>query len=369
MQTLPAFFSFAFCAWTCTAQAPDILQFQLNELTGTTAANTATGTTFPAAGAINTTAWQGDSGRLGFQGNEAGYGCLGLGQGGWVHTMTPVNQTGSFSIMFWLRRDPNSTSTNPFGYAFGDVSFRAFAAGGAGQGITFRGSPIGNVDSVFPVTGTPGVWQHLTLVVDDLAGQALWYDNGLPSTNVVSFTPGTFTYSGTRDFAVGAQGDSGLSPIVNQYDLDDFRWYGRALVQGEILASMASENPAASSYGTPCPGTLGDPTIFGNGVPQLGNASFTVDLANAENGRLCALALGLTPVAFGSMPLDPFLGAGCSLQTDHLALVFAVTAGNGASVSVVIPADPSFQGFHIYGQYLVAGTTGAVTPVLDINIE
>jgi PKD repeat protein len=353
---------------------PEILQYQFNETSGTDVANTATTAVAPAHGVISPVAWQGDAGRPGFKGNEAGYGCVAYTgvstTAGYVNTGWTTNLTGSFSISFWLRRDPASTTTNPFGYVFGDGSFRAFCAGAGGQGVTFRGSAIGSVDSVFPVFNNPGVWQHLTLVVDDAAGQARWYDNGTPSTTTVSFTPNSFSYAGGA-FAVGAQNTSGGSRIGTHYHLDDFRLYGRALLPAEVqILALLSEHASAGSYGSACAGPGGTPVISGNGVPSLGNASYAVDLSNAENGRLAAIVFGFAPAAFGSFNIDPWLtGPGCALQTDNLALGIHTTAGNAASQPFAVPNFAGLAGQHIYSQWVILGTLGAVTRVLDSNLE
>lgn len=371
--TLATPFFVGFLAVTAAAQlAPDKLQYQFNEIRGMAVANTASTTALPANGTVTGSAtWQSDPGRRAFRGNEAGFGCLGYRASGnsWIHTGWQINHTGSLTIMFWMRRDPASTSTNPFGYAFGDVSFRAFAAGAAGSGITFRGSPIGNVDSGFTVTGTPGVWQHVALVVDDVNGQALWFDNGTPSSNVISFTPNTFTYTGTRFMAVAAQGDSGLSPFGVHYDMDDFRYYGRALTQPEIMAAMVAENPSAGTFGSSCAGPGGAPQIGATGLPQLGNPTFSIDLANAEDSRLCVLALGLQPAAFGTFDLSPALGAGCTLQVDPFSLLLQVVVATAATQPMPIPNNAALHGLHVYGQWIIAGSTGAVTQALDVNIQ
>jgi PKD repeat protein len=351
---------------------PELLQYQFNEVRGQEIANTAATNTAPAQATVGVANWWTDPGRTGFRGNEPGFGCLGYraAGAGYVNTGIPTSFTGSFTISFWLRRDPLSTTTNPFGYAFGNGTFRAFAAGAAGQGITFRGSAIGNVDSVFPVTGTPGVWQHLTLVVDDAAGQALWYDNGTASTNVVSFTPNTFSYVSATLFGVGAMNTTGTSPIGAHYDMDDFRFYTRALLPAEVLVcSLSPENASAGASGLSCPGTLGTPTIGSTGGnPTQGNAAFAVTLGNAENNRLAAIAGGFTPASFGTFDLSPWIGAGCVLQNDAIALSFTIVNGNGASQNLPIPAA-GLQGQHIYFQWAVLGTTGAATRMLDVNIQ
>ena len=362
----------ALAASVAAQTTPERFQYQFNEVTGTTVANTASTAVAPATGTVNVASWQSDPGRPAYQGNEAGFGCIGYrgGPAGWVHTGWRISQTGSFSIMFWMRRDPASTSTNPFGYAFGDVTFRAFAAGAAGSGITVRGSAIGNVDSGFPVINTPGVWQHVALVVDDAAGRALWYDNGNPSANVVAFTPNSFNYTGTRFMAVAAQGDSGLSTFGQHYAMDDFRYFTRALTAAEIAAVMAGEAPSAGPYGTACAGPGGPPAVSGSGLPQIGNLAFGVDLTSAEPGRACLLVLGIRPATFGVIDLSAFLGTGCLLQTDPLLLLASATSGAGtASMPLPIPPDVSLVGAHAYTQWLVVGSQGAVSQVLDINLQ
>ncbi|MBM4060584.1 MAG: PKD domain-containing protein [Planctomycetes bacterium] len=349
----------------------ELLQYQFNEVRGTELGNSASTNAAPSQATMNATNWWSDPGRPGFRGNEPGRGCLGYRAtgAGYANTGWPTSITGSLSISFWLMRDLASTGTNPFGYVFGNSTFRSFCAGAAGQGITFRGTAL-TVDSVFPVINTPGVWQHLTLVVDDNAGQALWYDNGVPSTNVVTFAPNTFSYVSTVNLAVGAYNISGTSPIGTHYHLDDFRFYTRALSPAEILINALSvEQASAGVSGLSCPGTLGTPVIGSTGgAPTQGNAAFAVTLSNAEDLRLAAIAFGFTPAAFGTFDLSPWLGAGCVLQNDAVGLNFLITSGNAATQPFPIPAA-GFAGLHIYGQWAVLGTVGAATRMIDINIQ
>ncbi len=352
---------------------PEVIQYQFNEVRGQGVANTASTNAAPALGTFSVANWQSDPGRAGFRGNEAGFGCIGYratGAGG-VNSGWPINISGSFSVSFWLRRDPASTTTNPFGYTFGDGTFRSFVAGAAGQGITFRGSAIGNVDSGFPVINTPGVWQHLTLVVDDAAGTAQWFDNGTPSATVVNFTPNTFAYSSANTLKVGAYGSaSPSSPVTTHFDFDDFRLYSRALLPAEVLINaLSSEHASAGAAGSSCAGPGGTPVISGVGVPAVGNLSFALSLGNAENGRLAASVVGFTPVAAGLFDLSPWLGAGCEMQTDVVAFNFVIVTNGGWTQPLGIPQDNSFAGLHLYAQWLVHGTQGAATQLLDINIQ
>jgi hypothetical protein len=68
-------------------------------------------------------------------------------------------------------------------------------------------------------------------------------------------------------------------------------------------------------------------------------------------------------------PLTPWLGAGCELQTDAAVVLFHFTASNAASQGLAIPANPTYAGLHVYGQWLVLGTTGADTRLLDIAVH
>ena len=348
----------------------ELMQFQLNEVRGNTVANTASTGAAPAQGTVNNSTWQSDPNRPLFKGNEAGFGCLGYRTTGAasINTGWTTSITGSMSISFWLRKDP-AAAASPFGYAFGNGTFRSFVGGAAGAGITFRGTAL-TVDSGFTVNGTPGVWQHLTVVVDDAAGTARWYDNGTPSGTVVNFTPNTFSYTSTLPLAIGAISTAGGSPIGTGYDLDDFRFYTRALTGAEVLVNaLSAEAASAGAAGTFCDGPGGTPIISGNGVPSLGNASFSVDLSNAENSKLAAIVFGFLPATFGTFDLSPWLGAGCELQLDYSAANFHITAGNAASQAFAIPSAASFQGLHIYSQWVILGTTGAASRLLDINLQ
>ncbi len=356
-----------------TPAGPELLQYQFNEVRGTEFANTATTNAAPALGTLANTVtnWQSDPGRASFRGNEPGFGSLGYRStgGGAVNSGWTTAVSGSFSVSFWLRRDPASTSTNPFGYAFGNGTFRSFVAGAAGQGITFRGSAIGNVDSGFTVTGTPGVWQHICLVVDDAAGTATWFSDGVAG-NSVTFPANSFAYTSTAPLAVGAISSTGGSSIGTHYDLDDFRFYLRALQPAEVLVeSLSAERAAAGAFGSSCAGPGGTPEVQGVGVPSLGNGTFALQLANAESGRLAACAIGFTPATFGTLSLAPWLGAGCELQTDAASLTFHVTGATGATQAFPIPNGAAFAGLHVYAQWLVLGTQGAATRLLDVNLR
>jgi len=63
------------------------------------------------------------------------------------------------------------------------------------------------------------------------------------------------------------------------------------------------------------------------------------------------------------------LGPGCVLQIDWFRPIFHVTAGGSALQPMPVPNVAALSGYHVYVQWLVAGTVGAVTPALDLNIR
>jgi len=68
--------------------------------------------------------------------------------------------------------------------------------------------------------------------------------------------------------------------------------------------------------------------------------------------------------------LAPLTGPGCELQLDNAGAVFGFVSATGtASVPMTIPNDPANAGLHIYNQYLMLGSAGAATQLLDSNTQ
>lgn len=209
--------------------------------------------------------------------------------------------------------------------------------------------------------------RSLRLVIDDVNGVGNWYFNGVLNTST-NFTPGTHTFALTQ-FHWGYQTTTS-SGYARYYDTDDVRIYSRALSAGEVVAvTLLGENASAGTWGSSCNGPGGEPVIGTNGAPTLGNATFALTLSNAEDARLAVAVLGLSPAAFGTFDLSGILGAGCQLEVDPFATTFFLTVANAASQTIAIPNNTLFQGQHIYGQWLVLGTSGAATRAIDINVE
>ncbi|MBL8898383.1 MAG: PKD domain-containing protein [Planctomycetes bacterium] len=350
----------------------DKLAYQFNEVRGNTTANVATGGTFPARGTATNSTWQADPGlgRDRFDANETGFGSHRFGSATGFSTGSTMVHSGSLTVMWWLQRDPASTTTNPFGYAFSDVTFRSFIAGAAGTGITFRGSSLGNVDLTGNVIGNYN-WQHVALVIDDAAGRWTWYWNGAPA-NTNTFTPNTFAYNGTQPFNVGMQGTGSF--FSTHWAMDDFRMYNSALSFGDVLAAMGGETASNGAYDAGCAGPSGVPVLSASQRPVLPNPTYSLDLSNAEPGRPAALIIGTQTSLGGILPLDlsGLLGAGCAL-TVFPEIQFPLFTGAGAvNIPLPLPVDPSVNGgngFHGYTQIIVLGTAGATTNSLDVNLQ
>ncbi len=354
---------------TTNPGSPEIAQFQFNEVRGQAVANTASTSILPATAVVSTANWQGDPGRVRFKGNEAGAGMLagtnGLQNTNLVNCQAPVTITGSMTIAWWQRPSaPVSLATYPWG-GTGTAGVRIFTGGVAGTAILYRGSTVGDVLATTNVQSNFGVWRHVALVIDDAAGTGTWYFDGVPEA------PRTLAAAHSAvitEMHIGYHTSTGAA-FPAFADMDDFRLYSRALSVAEIIGMIQAENPTTGPFGAGCAGTAGVPQISANGAPALGNAGFAVQLAGAENARLAGLVFGMAPRAFGTFDLGAILGPGCALQVDWFNASFHVTAGGMAAQAVPIPNNTALRGFHVYGQWLVAGSVGAASAALDINIQ
>jgi hypothetical protein len=351
-------------------RSPELLEYQFNEVRGLTAANTAATAVMPAVAQVGNAGWQGDPGRTAFRGNEPGAGMLantaGVQNLNLVNSQSPLSVTGSMTVAWWQRLGsvPPPSAAYVFG-GTGAAAVRCFTGGVAGTSLCYRGSTVGDVPAVTSVQQSPGVWQHVALVIDDSARQAVWYFDGVPEPPV-ALAAAHMAY--IAEFHVGWH-TAGNGSYTAYYDLDDFRVYARALGPVAIAQAMAGENPTAGSFGSGCAGPGGEPVIAANGVPVLGNAAFGVSLLRAENARLCCVVMGLNPRASGTVDLAPLLGPGCTLHVDWFRTIFHVTVGGSAQQAMPVPNTAAMSGYHVYVQWLVAGTAGAATSALDLNIR
>ena len=358
---------------TANADSPEILEYQFNEHRGTAVANTASTEVAPSLGTVVASGWHADSGRRRFGGNEPGFGSLGFLATPLDHRVTTgwgLDITGSFTISYWHREQAVAGSTLAYSFGAGNGgTFRSFTGGVAGTSIMFRGSAIGDYTSATTVQGQFGVWQHIALVIDDAAGVAQWYIDGVADTNTLAFAPGTFAETQGTNFNVAWHQDNML-PYTQFYDMDDFRFYARALSAAEIMASMAQENPTTSTYDSACAGPGGNPLIGAVGVPRVPNPGFMLTLSSAEANVPATLAIGFQTHLGGVLPIPlGVLGATCNLSLLPETFVSTATGAGSVTFPAPIPGDASLRGAHIYAQYILLGSQGAVTSGLDINVQ
>ena len=367
---------------TANTLSPEILYYQFNEVTGDIATNTAATTAAPSSVPVNGGAgWQGTAmptfGPL-FE-PTAGMLAHNPTTDASVDTGWAVNLTGGYTIMWWQRlQDPAGGNA----YAFGSGGVGPLRCWETGDDWSFRGSSaVGNFDTVTPINAAAqiGIWNHLAIVVDDVANTATWYING----NVDVSTPLTGAINEQETtFVINALGPASTSSWANQGDMDDFRVYSRVLPPAEIMTAMAAEAPTSTSFGTGC-GAAGTPTIRGDSAPQTGNLGFNVLVDNFAANALVTLQIGITvtsdvldPVQPSPLPIDlggllPAVFPGCQLQVGLSAgeSLGALPAGTGA-LNVPIPAIPALAGLHFYFQGVgLSGAGGQLTPVLDVNIQ
>ncbi|MBK8980013.1 MAG: PKD domain-containing protein [Planctomycetes bacterium] len=365
-----------------TASA-DILEFQFNEPRGARVNNTASTTIAPAYGTVTLPAgppnaiWQGDAGRTGFGANEPGIGCLGADNvtpyESRIDTGWPFNIVGSHTIMFWARVQ----SVTSFGYAFGgSVGSARCYHDGSRWSLRSYGS-LGTASTAYVLSASNPMtlvgWNHWAMVLDDAAGTAQWYLNGVADGTPTAFSPNTFVASGLGNFIVGDYGTLTSSHFTRYADMDDFRIYGRALTPAEIMTAMASENATTGTFGNGCSGPATTPFIgAGGSAPVIGNPTFTIDVGGMEAFVPQALNIAAFAVAGGVLPynlggvLPTFAGCSAELFPD-VSVGLAGTAT--ASVPIAIPAIPALAGAHAYAQAIVLGSVGAVSPALDIHMQ
>jgi PKD repeat protein len=367
---------------TNNTRSPEILEFQFNEARGATVNNTASTNLAPPTAVVAQTngtpvaqAWQADPGRIGFGGNEPGFGCLGADSSSpyehRVDTGWPIDITGSHTIMFWANNTGSSGSSYAFGSGSGSSGRCWYTTSGYMSLRSWGTLGTSYVDTATDPAALTG-WNHWAVVIDDAAGTAQWYLNGAADGTGQTFTPNSFTYQG-GNFTIGSYGTTTASFFTRYWEMDDFRLYARALTPAELMTAMAAENPTTAIFGDGCIGPSVVPSLSASGgAPAVGNAAFTIDVAGLEAGVPQALNLGVLTVSGGLLPYD--LGVllanftGCFAETLPDISV-SLAGGSTANVSVPIPNIPAIAGSHAYVQTVVLGSTGAVSPVLDINLQ
>ena len=365
-------------AGTNNLRSADILEYQFNEPRGTQTWNTASTTVAPEFGRLPTGAWQADPQRALFGAQDPGYGALRADDtapfDSVVDSRWDLDVTGSMTICFWARRTASQASVQP-GYVFGVAdgsSSRCYYTGGR---LSLRGwGSLPNVDSAADPDSLSG-WHHYAVVVDDQNGTAVWYLDGFVDGPLTRFPSGTIRAQGGR-FLVGGFGASD-SRFTRYFELDDFRFFGRALTASEIQAGLPSENPTTALFGSGCAGPTGIPSLTSSGGPPTidGNPAFALRVSGMEPGQPAFVNLGLKQTSARILPfnvgavLDPYIG--CSIDClNDLIVLGAPNLGGSAVVSLPIAADPVLANFNIYAQVMVLSLQrGAVSQAMIINVK
>ncbi|MBK9385681.1 MAG: PKD domain-containing protein [Planctomycetes bacterium] len=360
----------------------DKLEYQFNEVRGTAVSNVASSALYPATGTIPNASWHKDPGRALFKGSEAGFGSLSQTPSStptrnWVDTGSNFRHTGSLTVMWWARRDPSSIVASPFGYFFGDDSFRCFFAS---AGISFGGGTGTTLSATYTANWQghlqQGVWHHYAVVIDDAVGFNTIYQDGVPHAGR-NYAPGTYTYNGTTGFAVGAFSvASGGGPASEHYDLDDFRMYSRALTQAEIQTALLHENPTGALMDPGCTDSNSfTPSLTAVGAPQIGNLAFGLLASGLEPGRPTAVYIGLSASLGGFLPFDlsgtGVFGPGCRLLVSPDIILNFGSGGGSVFLPAPVPLDPTLEGGHIYNQLLSLGSgpLSAVSNAIDTQMQ
>ena len=116
------------------------------------------------------------------------------------------------------------------------------------------------------------------------------------------------------------------------------------------------------------------PKIGANSAPTPGNNTFAILLTDAEPASAAALYLGFEADQwFGVIPLPYSLefifgaGSGCNA---HCGLDIGINWPTGpGTTGYSAPIPFGSAGAHMYAQWIILGSTGAVTAGMDINIQ
>lgn len=357
---------------TRNPSSAELLHFVFNEVQGTRVANIAATTALPPDATMSRANWQGDTGRRGFQGNEAGFGCLGYGDPPAIlDTGVSVPITGnSLSIQWWMRlRADLSTAARELMIFEGDSSFAQL------NGSQLRIRMANNVrgEGGYPHVADIGTWHHIAFVWDAPGGWTYLYVDGQQIAQDRVGNPGSL--GGSPRWIGGPSSVSGPTGAASSYfDLDDFRYYDQARTPQQIALDQLHEPPHAADFGDACPGLVGRPWSRVSSEPRVPNASFALQLRRTEPGRPVALFLGASAAHWAgvTLPLDLGLLGLCSgyqLYPGPDFLFLHASGANGIDLPAPIPPDGTLEGAHVYLQWVILGTLGASSAALDLHLH
>ncbi|MCA8953716.1 MAG: FG-GAP repeat protein [Planctomycetes bacterium] len=132
---------------------------------------------------------------------------------------------------------------------------------------------------------------------------------------------------------------------------------------GEWSVRVVNDFPGVHAYGTPTPGCLGPAVCWSRGAPHLANGSFglTAENAHPNLGGVAIVGLGglSTPVVYNLV--DVWVDPGLPFATHY----WQSNAAGEMFHPLPIPAQPSFLGLPLFGQFLVFEPTGCTASGLS----
>jgi hypothetical protein len=242
---------------------------------------------------------------------------------GVINTGWPTSINGSFTIGFWTS---NITPSGTLWYIFGDntaSAFRCFTNGVAGANnwlMRFTGG-LPDIIANNAATTAP-TYTHF--VYDAAAGQMRSYVNGVLNQTVTA--PTTFSVSGTGFQVGGYNTNSNLSG-----NMDEFRFYNRALTAAEILTTISGPiNPAPCTGATVTAAVATPAQICLGGTTNLSATNFSFGLGTSYQWQSSPDDAVWTNMLNDTMP-----GVSVSpLDTTYYRLVVTCGAQSATSTSV-----------------------------------
>ena len=288
-------------------------------------------------------------------------------QANYVVTDWAPNVTGDYTWAMWLR-NTRGTAAPSLTYIAGipvSLQFRIYTGGAAllTTGNAGGTSSYATVANIYQLA-TAG-WVHVAFVVDTTAMTATYYIDGVPEPSRV--LAGAPNISGPQ-FHIGRQLPT-LAPSI--YDIDEFRFVTRAATATEIQSWATQNGAGVSEFGAGCGATL----TTNNGLPQLGNLAFELQLASPAPNSLGVLALGVSRTAWGALPLPFDLGlalpplAGCQLECSPDVALTAITDASGNfTLSFPVLPGAAYDGFAFYAQGLLLAGPGGFSTTNPVGI-
>ena len=140
-----------------------------------------------------------------------------------------------------------------------------------------------------------------------------------------------------------------------------------AATHGRGMWTIAIREPAVTTLGPGCAGTVGVPLLTAT-PPRLGT-TVTLTCNNLRPGHFALFLVGLSNTSWAGIPLPLDLGVlgmpGCTGYTSGDFITAIVNVGGAAQTTVGLSSNPSGLGFTFYSQVLAQdpgiNAFGAVT--------